>query len=257
MTTRALFINENIGGHATAHLGIRYGLREHPEIDAEFIDLPRPHGLRRLAGARIPGLARFDLDFQPIRAQLLHSAWIARRLRREHPAYDLLHVYTQNAGLFLADELRAKPSVVSTDGTGKQMAYLHFAYTPTRFTGVRARTAHRVERRIFDAATMVVAQSEWTAGSLRADYGVPDERLRVIPFGVIVPESPNLPALPADALPEITWTGQTMPRKGGARLLRVFREHLRGRATRNLITREHVERTVDGYRRAIELVGGG
>ncbi|MGZ4756574.1 MAG: glycosyltransferase family 4 protein, partial [Acidimicrobiia bacterium] len=41
-------------------------------------------------------------------------------------------------------------------------------------------------------------------------------------------------------LPEVTFVGATLDRKGGARLLRVFREHLRDRCVLNLVTRDAV-----------------
>ena len=67
---RALFLNENMGGHATMHRHLRGALTEHPEVDARFVDLPPPRLPRRLFAAQIPGLARLDLDFQPHRVQL-------------------------------------------------------------------------------------------------------------------------------------------------------------------------------------------
>jgi glycosyltransferase involved in cell wall biosynthesis len=86
---------------------------------------------------------------------------------------------------------------------------------------------------------MVVAQSEWAARSLRDDYDFgTGDRLRVIPFGVVVPET--LATHEASDSPEITWVGATMERKGGRRLLELFRRELRGRCRLNLVTREQV-----------------
>src|SRR5204863_1705004 len=93
---RALFLNENIGGHATMHLHVRGALTEHPEVDARFVDLPRPGLPRRLFAAQIPGLARLDLDFQPHRVQLAQSFVARRLLRRTSEPFDVLHVYTHN-----------------------------------------------------------------------------------------------------------------------------------------------------------------
>lgn len=238
MTTRALLVNENISGHATAHLGIRSGLAAHPEIDAEIIDVPPPGMMRRVLGVRVPGLAGLDLDMQPLRAQLLLSGWVARRIRHEVEHVDVLHIYTQNAALRSVNELRSNASVVSTDGSGVQCAFLHPDRRQTWGTRARARLAMRYERPVFHAATLVVAQSEWASRSLRADYGVPDDRVRVIPFGVVVPEATA--RHDASSLPEITWIGAGMGRKGGWRLLRVFREHLRDRCRLNLVTHDRV-----------------
>ena len=73
---RVLFVNENIGGHATVHHHLRRALEAHPEVEADFLDVPPPSLLRRLIGMRLPGLAGLDLDLQPLRAQLAASAWV-------------------------------------------------------------------------------------------------------------------------------------------------------------------------------------
>jgi glycosyltransferase involved in cell wall biosynthesis len=234
---RALFLSENIGGHATMHRHLRAALAEHPEVDARFRDLPRPGLARKIFAAQIPGLARLDLDFQPLRAQLAQSFVARRLLRRTTEPFDVLHAYTQNSVLLSTDVLAAVPSVVSLDITGLHLAFTHSYRAPTRFTALRARAGFRFERRAFDAATLVVAHSEWAAQSLREEYHVPGDRIRVIPFGITLPaQHPRV----VDAPPQVTFIGAQMDRKGGWRLLRVWRRHLRDRCTLNLITRDPV-----------------
>lgn len=234
---RVLLVNENVGGHATMHLGVRAALLELPEIDAELLDVPAPGLIRRIARLPVPGLARLDLDLQPLRSELAKSTWVRRELKRRRGSFDALHIYSQNAALLSAAELRRVPSVVSTDGTGMQCAFMLPYRDPTRFTPSRARLGRRLEHRAFDAATMVVAQSEWAARSLRVDYRIEDDRLRVIPFGVVVPDEAVHELTP---VPEITWVGATMGRKGGWRLLDLFRRTFRDRCVLNLVTREDV-----------------
>ena len=57
---RALFVNENLGGHATVHLNLRRALRARPDVDARFYDVPAPGLVRKLAAAPVPGLAGLD-----------------------------------------------------------------------------------------------------------------------------------------------------------------------------------------------------
>jgi starch synthase len=234
---RALFLNENISGHATMHRHLRGALVEHPEVDAHFIDLPPPRLARKVFAAQIPGLARLDLDFQPLRGQVAQSFVARRLLRRLNEPFDVLHAYTQNGALLSTDIVSAVPTVVSIDVTGLHLAYMHSYRAPTRFTALRARAAFALERRVFDAATLVVAHSEWAARSLRDEYHVPGDRIRVIPYGItMLPEQPRAP----DPPPQITFIGAQMDRKGGWRLLRVWRRHLRDRCTLNLVTRDPV-----------------
>ena len=146
-----------------------------------------------------------------------------------------------NAGLAIPDLLRAGPSVVSTDSTNQLNAYSLPYRHPTRWTAKALRLHARIERGVYEAATLIVAQSEWVAASLRRHYGVSEERLRVIPFGLTVPDVSPASSRPADELPEITFVGTSMARKGGWQLLDVHRRHLRGRCTLNLVTREPVK----------------
>ena len=238
---RARFVNENLGGHATVHIGIRAALAEHPEVVAEVIDVPAPGALGRVLRRPVPGLGSRDLDLAPLRAQLVLSSWVRRELRRRRsiPA-DVLHVYTQHAALLSIGELRRIPSVVSTDASGVQVARLHPDRAPTRHTARRVALTSRLERRVFDAATFVVAKSDWAARSLRDDYRVPDDRLRIVRLGIVIP--PAVVRHPPSGLPEVTFVANSMSRKGGWRLLDLYRKHLRGRCVLNLVTPEYVAR---------------
>jgi alpha-maltose-1-phosphate synthase len=236
--SRVLFVNENIGGHAAMHIYMRQALREHPHVLAQFLDVPRPGLVRRLAAASVPGLARHDLDLQPLRYQLAQSLYVRNRLRRWPVPFDALHLYTQNAALLSTGLMRKCPSVVSTDATTTQGAYNLSYRHPTQWTASRVRLSRRAEANVYDSATLVVAQSEWVASSLRGVYGLPDDKIRVIPFGITIHDLP--PRRTPPGLPQVTFVGTTMDRKGGWRLLRSFRRRLRGKCTLNLVTRDPV-----------------
>ncbi len=236
--SRVLFVNENLGGHATMHLALRRALEAHPEVNAEFLDVPWPGRVRRVVGASVPGLARLDLDLQALRYQMAQSVHLRSLLRNRLDHVDVVHAYSQHAVLMCDGVLRNRPSVVSTDCTTIQNAH-HLPYrTPTRFTARASRIAQRLERRVFESATLVVAQSEWAAESLRATCGVTDDRLRVIPFGIVPFELPRRRR--PTGRPQVTFIGASMSRKGGWRLLRAYRKHLRGVCVLNLVTHDRV-----------------
>jgi glycosyltransferase involved in cell wall biosynthesis len=236
---RVLFLNENLGGHATMHRAIRDAISAYPEVTATFVDVPSRRLVRRIAGAGIPPLDRLDLDFAALRSQLALS-FVARRILREKVGtYDVLHVYTQHAALLSAGVLASAPTIVSTDATGVQVSGLLPYRLPTRWTPLQHRVRSPLEQRVYDSATLVVGKSQWCVASLRKDYRIPEERLRRIPFGVVVPpEAPRTPT--PSGRPEITFVGTTLARKGGDRLLRVYRARLAERADLNLVTRENV-----------------
>ncbi len=168
------------------------------------------------------------------------SAAVRRFLLGQTGSYNVLHIYTQNAALLSTDLLRRTPSVVSLDATNAQNAYHLPHRRATRWTPLTVSATRPFESRVYSAATIVVAQSEWAAASLRA-YGVPEDRLRIVRFGVPVPDLPG-EELPrgSGTLPEVTFVAGLMGRKGGWQLLDVFRRHLRGSCVLNLVTRDDV-----------------
>jgi starch synthase len=238
-TVRALFINENLGGHQALHRYLREGLAVSPDVDATFFDVPPPKLLRRLAALPVPGLDRLDADLQPLRSQLAQSWLVRRRLAMAPRRFDVVHAYSQNAVLLSASQLRALPSVVSTDTTNLVNAYQLPYRTPGCGTPGTVWVTMQFERRVLAAATLVVAQSEWTATQM-ASYGVPPERLRVIPFGITVRPVDRLRGTPREP-PRITFVGASMARKGGRQLLRVFEDTLEHRCRLTLVTRDDVK----------------
>jgi alpha-maltose-1-phosphate synthase len=237
---RLLMLNENIGGHATMHLHLYRALRTMPDVDFVALDVPPRSFSRRLAGVQVPGLSRLDADLASIRAQLALSSTAQRMLDAaiSQGPVGAVHAYSQHVALRSVAALRSYPSVVSTDATTAQNA-LQLPYrTPARFTPFSTRVAEYFEAKVFGAATMVVAQSEWAAGAIRDRYGTADDDIRVIPFGMMPPE----PAEPVtvDGPPEITFTGTSLSRKGGDTLLRAFRDRLHDRCVLNLVTPEYV-----------------
>ena len=93
-----------------------------------------------------------------------------------------------------------------------------------------------LERRVYAAADALVVKSRWAEASLRDDYGVDPARIRVIPYGIAVPEPP---AVDRDA-DLIAFIGRSMTRKGGWLLLEAWRRRLRPHARLLLVTPEPV-----------------
>ncbi len=240
---KVLFVNENIGGHSTTHLHIRRALAGHPEVRARFLDVPPPGLGRKLLGAPIPGLARHDLDLQPLRSQLALSRWTHRRLAALARQADVVHVFTHNAVLLSSRLLGSVPTVVALDGTNAMNAYRLPYRAPTRFTPAALGLTKAFERRVYDAADLIVPNSNYTARSLREDYGVAPERIRTIPYGITAPEFDEPAAPGTDAqLPRIVFVGRGIERKGGFRLLELHQRYLADRSELVLVTPDPVPR---------------
>ena len=170
--------------------------------------------------AEVPGLARLDLDLSPLRDQLAAST-VARRLLREAPPHDVVHCYTQQIGLLATQYLRDRPAIIGTDATSTQSARLLPYRSPTATTPYALAPTRRLERRVYDAATLVVAQSDWAQRSMVDDYGIDPGRIRVIRYGITVDDVPDVEP---DDPPTICWIGRSMARKGGRWLLDVWRQ---------------------------------
>ena len=188
---------------------------------------------------RYPVWLAWTLTCSRCARQLAASAWVRRTLRRRGVREDVLHIYTENVALLSPRELRARASVVSTDASATQSAYLLAYREPTRCTPARVWLSVCFEREVYRAATLVIAKSQWAASSLRGDGRVDEDRLRVVPTGVVVPDV--VAQHDPSSLPQITFVARQMHRKGGWELLRLYREYLRDRCVLNVVTREPVD----------------
>lgn len=212
-------INENIGGHETVHHHLRAALAERDDVEPIWLDAPSPGPIGRVLRAPIPGLAGMDADLQPLRAQLGVSWRVRRAIAELVEGVDAVHLYTQNAGLLSVDLLAGRPLVVSLDTTNALNGYRLPYRQPGPGTAATISLTRRFEQRVFDTAARIVANSEWAARSLRSDYGVTEERLRVFPFGVTAP--PVVSRAPRD-VPVIGFVGRQFERKGGPGLVDAF-----------------------------------
>lgn len=239
---KVLFVNENLGGHGTVHANLAESLVRHPEIAAAFLSVPRPGLLRRLAGAPVPGLARLDLDLKPLRSQLALSAWVRRRLRRTADRFDVIHLYTHNAGLLSSGTFRRLPTVVTLDATNVQNARRLPYRRPTRFTPLTVAATRPFERVVYDAAHTVLANSEYTARSLREHYRLREQKLLVLPFGIRAPtfDVPAAPGTVGAKRPRVVFVGNGMERKGGSLLVELHRRRWSDRFELVLVTNDRV-----------------
>jgi alpha-maltose-1-phosphate synthase len=232
---RVHFVNENLGGHATMHRHLREALLHHEDIEPSFFDVPVPGLLHRVLRAELPGLKRLDLDLAPLRDQLARAAVVARHLRQWREPVDVLHVYTHNAALLSTSTMDRVPTVVSLDSTNRENAYRLPNRAPTRFTRVSLRPAVALERRVYRHARAIVTQSRWAADSLAA-YGIAPSTVEVIPLGI--PVGPALEPRRDGGPPRLLFIGAAMERKGGWRLLELWRRHLADRSRLVMVTME-------------------
>jgi glycosyltransferase involved in cell wall biosynthesis len=79
-----------------------------------------------------------------------------------------------------------------------------------------------LEQGVYAGAAAICARSRQVGESLAADYGVPEEKIRVVGGGVNFPALPALAPRPAHAPLTILFIGKEFRRKGGDLLVEAF-----------------------------------
>jgi len=146
------------------------------------------------------------------------------------------------------------PVIFSTDSTPRQLRAFgeHYGHWGGR-SDVKFRMREALYRSFCRRLTAVQAYTEWAAASMRADYGIPAERIRVFPPGIDVALWKPAPKRNRSALLRLLFVGGDFRRKGGDLLLDVFRQSLRGRMELDLVTRPEAAAPEPGVRVHTEL----
>jgi len=160
-------------------------------------------------------------------------------LRAEHFAAQFF--LTHNPAVLQQRALRRTPSVLWTDVTPALLDAQaeQYSHSVDRSAALR-RFKTEMVRRTFRSAARCVGWSGWAQRSFVRDYGVPEERTCVVPPGVDLARWQPLERVATAELPKLLFVGGHFERKGGDLLLDVFRAHLRGRATLDLVTRDPI-----------------
>jgi glycosyltransferase involved in cell wall biosynthesis len=157
---------------------------------------------------------------------------------------------------------RAVPYVVSSSETPLQYDSMAAHYDHALDGPLVTRLKHRWNASMYRNAAAVVCWSSWARESVISDYGVPPERVVVIPPGVDLTRwAPRTTRL--DGPVRIVFVGGDFVRKGGPELLQAFRSLDDNSAELTIVTKDpigdaHDARVVVGLtpndRRLIDLV---
>lgn len=186
---------------------------------------------------------------------LVRSNWSARAsllarraafaARREAPL-DALFFHTQVTALLAGGLMRAIPTIVSLDATPLNYDSVGQFYGH-QSGGALERLKFRANVRAFTLAAHLVSWCQWAKDSLIADYGMPAEKITVIPPGVDLalwpkraPSSERGPG--AQGRPaKLLFVGGDFRRKGGAVLLECFKRSFQERCELHLVTQEPIQ----------------
>ncbi len=229
---RIAFVMEQVLGHVTVADNLRRAVTALGGVETRWVEttLFDPSGLPE----RMPGLPPF------VRAGIRARLDLHRALRGWRP--DILVFNTQKAAALCQWQMLRTPTVLMTDVTPVQYDRLAdlYRHTPDRDPVLRA-VKHLVNRVNFHLAAALIPYSTWTRDSLVHDYGVPAERVHVIPPGVDTDQWRPARHRRRSERVRLLFVGGNFERKGGVLLLEVFR-HLRlhEQAELHIVTREPV-----------------
>jgi glycosyltransferase involved in cell wall biosynthesis len=99
------------------------------------------------------------------------------------------------------------------------------------------RVRHAVQCWFYRRADLVIPWTDWARRALVADCGVSEDKIVVHHTGVDLEVWPATPPVPKP-VPRILFVGADFERKGGPLLLDVFEQHLVGRATLDIVSRD-------------------
>jgi glycosyltransferase involved in cell wall biosynthesis len=231
------FAMEQNLGHATHYRNLVRYVAEDAEVTPAWMPIPfEPGGLMKW----LP-LVRGNWS---ARASLLarRAANNARRQGR----LDALFFHTQVTALLAGHLMRAIPTIVSLDATPINYDAVGQFYGH-QSGGALERVKFRANVRAFTLAAHLVSWCQWAKDSLIADYGVPAEKITVIPPGVdlaLWPQrSPSREAHgKASGQPlKLLFVGGDFKRKGGDVLLECFKRHFQDRCELHLVTQEPIQ----------------
>jgi glycosyltransferase involved in cell wall biosynthesis len=211
---RVGFVLERSLGHTTHAANLARVLPTVDSIRAEIREVP--YDVEGRAG-RVPV---YNSNWT-VRAGVL--AWNAIREMQAAGPLDALFIHTQVPAVLSQRWMARIPTVVSLDATPIQYDELGAHYDHQLGNARVEQLKYRANRRCLQRTVHVVAWSEWTKQGIIDGYGVPAERVTVIPPGV----TPSLWYRPVPAARDsgpvrILFVGGDLRRKGGDVLLDAF-----------------------------------
>jgi glycosyltransferase involved in cell wall biosynthesis len=234
MAYRIGFVMEQTLGQITHTQNFMPWVAQDPEVEPIWIliSYEKPSPLRS-----IPVVG----DNWTMRASLEARARV-REVRQRH-ALDALFLHTQVTTLFARRLMMEIPTVVSLDATPINFDTVGgpYGHRPSRFRIVE-KAKNAIMRRNFSEARRLVIWHEAGKRSLIDDYGVPTERISVIPPGIDLERWKFSRDSSVRTGPiRLLFVGGDFRRKGGETLLKAFGSRLLHECELDIATREPVD----------------
>lgn len=209
------FILEQSLGHITHTKNLQANVVRDPDVKVHW-------GLVDFDAKGLAGKIPVYKSNWTVRAGIRADRLIARMSKQAK--LDALFFHTQVPAVLAQRWLRRLPGIVSLDATPMQYDELGAFYKHEQGPAWLEAWKWRLNRDCFRSAQRLVVWAEWTKRGLVEGYGVPAEKIEVIPPGVNVADWRRPSArVPHDGPIRILFVGGNLERKGGLVLLEAFR----------------------------------
>lgn len=235
---RVDFCTWYVAGVRTQYENVRSVAATEPDIQMRYVEINpyKPGGFIErlpLLDSRSKGTIRSFLCTGPLyRWRSPDVVWTQ--------ADTALYLFSQTAARF-----RHIPIVLSTDATTAQVESMpEYGHSGTsRLDAAKHWVRDHMAAAVYRQATFLLPWSRWAADAIQREYGVPDERVHIIPPGV----DPALWKHRAEGWASgagtrrptrLLFVGGDFARKGGPLLIEVFQRLPQGRHELHLVTRD-------------------
>lgn len=221
-TCRLLCLHTTALGFGTYHKMMRQYLAKDNEINAWMVEII-PALWQKVIGKSISFLPR-GMDLHAYRHLLLWrfviNHWFRKRISLK--CFDAIHIMTEGAAYSLVDiptDVRIFKAV-NIDATAKQFL-TEYGYNPMMFSPMI-----RAQKKIYDAADLIVARNHWALRSLHDDYQMPESKTLMARNSLKCPEvsRQDYPPRQSGELVRFVFVGNDFDRKGGPELLKLHQE---------------------------------
>jgi glycosyltransferase involved in cell wall biosynthesis len=202
-------------GHITHADNLKRALAAVDGIEARYLDIPYDN---TPLPPQIAPFRRF-LNNWSLRASLVARYGMAKWAADS----DAAMIHTQIMSLLSVGFMKRVPTIVSIDATPLQYDALGSFYAHETGGATVEQFKKSLNQRAFAAAKHMVSWSQWAKDSLVADYGVPAEKVTVIPPGIDLAKWSFERPERNDGAVRFLFVGGDFPRKGGDTLLAAFK----------------------------------
>ncbi len=220
---RFLFVMEMSEGLATVYKNLRKAIGGMHDIDATWLPVElNPAEL--VAGMPLAKIPPFSTSWSLQRGLLTRS--YVHSMEKSGSLFDAAFFNTTAPAFFLKQFRRRVPCVDALDSTPIVLA--RYGYNRPRATGnlFVNQFRHRLIQNVFNGAMYLLPWSRFAKESLVTDYGIPEEKISIVPPGIDLSiwscDSKSSPEARRSAgKTTVLFVGGNFARKGGDLLLKI------------------------------------